>query len=52
MRHGLRTFLPAADVGRYCDRGQTVLNGDFTISHRDLLVGDLDRITRLQPTHR
>ncbi|MFB6963008.1 hypothetical protein ACFCYB_40120 [Streptomyces sp. NPDC056309] len=44
--------LPAAVVGRYYGREQTLLNGDFTIRHRDLLAGDLDRIERLQPTRR
>lgn len=52
MRHSLRTFLPTSVVGRYYGRGLTLLNGDFTISHHDLLVGDLDRITRVQPTRR
>ncbi|MGW2769962.1 hypothetical protein [Streptomyces sp. NPDC001275] len=52
MRHSLRTFLPAAVVGRYYGREQTLLNGDFTIRHRDLLAGDLDRVERLQPTRR
>lgn len=50
MRHSLRTFLPTSVVGRYYGRGHTLLNGDFTISHHDLLAGDLDRITRVQPT--
>jgi hypothetical protein len=52
MRHSLRTFLPTAVVGRHYGGGQALLNGDFTISHRDLLAGDLDRITRLQPPRR
>ncbi|MGW2328356.1 hypothetical protein ACWC5C_21690 [Streptomyces sp. NPDC001700] len=52
MRHNLRTFLPTAVMGRYYGEGQTLPNGDFTISHRDLLTGDLDRITRLQPPRR
>ena len=52
MRHSLRTFLPATVVGRHYGRGQALLNGDFAISHHDLLAGDLDRITRLQPTRR
>ncbi len=50
MRHRLRAFLPTAVVGRHYGRGQTLPNGDFTISHLDLLTGDLDRIERLQPT--
>ncbi|MFD7458736.1 MULTISPECIES: hypothetical protein [unclassified Streptomyces] len=52
MRHSLRAFLPAEVVGRYYGRGQTLPNGDFTISHRDLLAGDLDRVERSQPTPR
>ncbi|QNE75245.1 hypothetical protein F0344_12055 [Streptomyces finlayi] len=52
MRHRLRDFLPTAVVGRHYGRGQTLPNGDFTISHRDLLTGDLDRIERLQPNRR
>ncbi|MFJ9813706.1 hypothetical protein ACIRU3_00295 [Streptomyces sp. NPDC101151] len=50
MRHSLRSFLPDAVVGRYFGDGQTLLNGDFVISHDDLLAGDLDRIERLPPT--
>jgi hypothetical protein len=50
MRHSLRAFLPDAVVGRYYGRGQTLPNGDFTISHRDLLAHELDRIERLRPT--
>ena len=52
MRHSLRSFLPTNVVGRHYGQGQVLPNGDFTISHRDLLTGDLDRITRLQPTCR
>ncbi|MGW0755710.1 hypothetical protein ACWD1Y_04315 [Streptomyces sp. NPDC002814] len=52
MRHSLRAFLPTAVVGRYYGEGLTLLNGDFTISHRSLLASDLDRIDRLQPTSR
>ncbi|WP_055585638.1 hypothetical protein [Peterkaempfera griseoplana] len=52
MRHHLRAFLPATIVGRHYGGGQTLPNGDFTISHRDLLNGDLDRIERLQPPRR
>ena len=50
--HSLRTFLPDTIVGRYYGRERPLLNADFTISHRDLLTGDLDRLTRLQPTRR
>ncbi|MFI7322775.1 hypothetical protein [Streptomyces venezuelae] len=46
MRHQLRAFLPTTVVGRHFGHGQTLPNGDFTISHRDLLSGDLDRIER------
>ena len=52
MRHRLRAFLPATVVGRYYRPGQILPNGDFSISHRDLLTGDLDRIERLQPARR
>ncbi|MEO3752577.1 hypothetical protein [Streptomyces sp. B6B3] len=51
-RHGLRGFLPATVLGRRYGPGTDLLNGDFSISHRDLLVGDLDRVTRLQPVRR
>ncbi|MEU8712227.1 hypothetical protein [Streptomyces sp. NPDC048663] len=49
MRHHLRAFLPATVVGRYFGSGQALPNGDFAISHRDLLSGVLDRIERLRP---
>ncbi|MEW2133186.1 hypothetical protein [Streptomyces sp. NPDC005435] len=49
VRHRLRAFLPTAVVGRHYGHGQTLPNGDFTIHHRDLLAGDLDRIERLRP---
>ncbi|MFB7739041.1 hypothetical protein ACFC08_32575 [Streptomyces sp. NPDC056112] len=53
MRHSLRAFLPAAAVvGRYYGREQSLLNGDFTIRHRDLLADDLNRIERQQPSRR
>ncbi|MFF2548620.1 hypothetical protein ACFVUY_39505 [Kitasatospora sp. NPDC058063] len=52
MRHSLRSFLPAAVVGQYYGGADALLNGDFTISHRDLLAGDLDRIERCRPTRR
>ncbi|MGC5000113.1 hypothetical protein [Streptomyces sp. DT195] len=48
-RHRLRTFLPDTVVGRHYDEGQTLPNGDFTITHRDLLTGVLDRIERTRP---
>ncbi|MEU9045622.1 MULTISPECIES: hypothetical protein [unclassified Kitasatospora] len=52
MRHSLRSFLPTAVVGQHYGGGDALLNGDFTISHSDLLAGDLDRIERCQPTRR
>ncbi|MFE2823463.1 hypothetical protein [Streptomyces sp. NPDC059271] len=52
MRHSLRTFFPSAVVGWHYGGGETLPNGDFTISHRDLLTGDLNRIERLQPIRR
>ena len=52
MRHRLRAFLPNAVVGRHYGRGQKLPTRNLTISHRDLLTGDLDRIERLQPTRR
>ncbi|WP_052432562.1 hypothetical protein [Streptacidiphilus carbonis] len=52
MRHGLRTFLPTSVVGRYYGPGHALLNGDFAIGHHELLAGDLDRITRVQPNAR
>ncbi|MFF8795885.1 AraC family ligand binding domain-containing protein [Streptomyces globisporus] len=45
-------ILPAAVIGRHYGDGQALPNGDFTISHADLLDGDPDRIERLQPTRR
>ncbi|MHA6762586.1 hypothetical protein [Streptacidiphilus sp. PAMC 29251] len=48
MRHGLRSFLPDTVVGTYFG-GRSLPNGDFAITHDDLLTGDLDRIQRLQP---
>ncbi|MFE1921190.1 hypothetical protein ACFW91_01305 [Streptomyces asoensis] len=49
MRHSLRAFLPATVMGDYYGDEQKLLNGDFTISHQDLLAGDLDRVERRQP---
>ncbi|MER7585858.1 hypothetical protein, partial [Kitasatospora sp. NPDC097691] len=49
MRHSLRSFLPDAVVGQYYGEGDDLPNGDFTISHSDLLTGDLDRIERRRP---
>jgi hypothetical protein len=48
MRHKLRAFLPDRVIG-YPSR-ESLVNGDFAISRDDLLVGDFDRIVRLQPT--
>ncbi|MFF2382747.1 hypothetical protein [Streptomyces sp. NPDC058108] len=50
MRHSLRAFLPTAVVGRHFAPGRPLPNGDFGISHHDLLTGDLDRVERLRPT--
>ncbi|MGW0846183.1 hypothetical protein ACWD26_39835 [Streptomyces sp. NPDC002787] len=47
MRHRLRAYLPGTVVGRHFDG--TLPNGDFAISHADLLTGDVERLTRLQP---
>ncbi|MFJ8884334.1 hypothetical protein ACIRJR_13120 [Streptomyces sp. NPDC102402] len=52
MRHSLRAFLPDRVMGRRYDRGETLPNGDFAISHHDLLAGRLDRVTRLRPVRR
>ncbi|WP_030802692.1 hypothetical protein [Streptomyces sp. NRRL F-2799] len=49
MRHRLRAFLPGAVVGRKYGDGPALRNGDFSISHRDLLEGDLDHVERLRP---
>jgi len=51
MRHSLRAFLPDRVLGAYFGE-QALPNGDFTISHGDLLAGDLGRITRQRPTRR
>jgi hypothetical protein len=52
LRRKVRSFLPAAVMGRRYGPGESLVNGDFTISHRDLLDGDLDRIARRQPARR
>jgi hypothetical protein len=52
MRHSLRSFLPAAVMGQHYGGGDALLNGDFSISHNDLLAGDLARIERSQPSRR
>ncbi|MFF5157774.1 hypothetical protein ACFY3N_16230 [Streptomyces sp. NPDC000348] len=52
IRHDLRAFLPTAVMGRHYGAGRTLPNGDFALSHRDLLAGDLDRIGRLRPARR
>ncbi|MFG3093386.1 hypothetical protein [Streptomyces sp. NPDC048202] len=49
MRHRLRAFLPDTVVGRHYGEGRMLPNGDFTISHDDLLTGDLDHVERTQP---
>ncbi|MCX5205346.1 hypothetical protein OG897_28295 [Streptomyces sp. NBC_00237] len=49
MRHRLRGFLPDTVIGRYFGDEQKLINGDFTISHLDLLTDDADRIERLHP---
>ncbi|MCX5444956.1 hypothetical protein [Streptomyces nigrescens] len=47
MRHRLRAFLPGTVVGEYY--GGTMVNGDFSIAHDDLIADGLDRMQRLQP---
>ncbi|MER6280916.1 hypothetical protein ABT202_32240 [Streptomyces sp900105245] len=49
MRHSLRALLPDRVVGRYYGDGRALPNGDFGISHQDLLTGDLDRVERHRP---
>ncbi|WP_434595614.1 hypothetical protein [Streptomyces sp. A5-4] len=49
LRDQLREFLPATVVGTHFGE-QALPNGDFAISHEDLLTGDLDRIHRLRPS--
>jgi hypothetical protein len=47
MRHDLRAFLPEQVLG---ERFTEMLpNGDFAITHDDLVRGDLGRIERLAP---
>ncbi|MFJ2740619.1 hypothetical protein ACIO3O_13220 [Streptomyces sp. NPDC087440] len=52
IRDRLRAFLPATVVGRYFGADQDLPNGDFTVTHHDLLTHgpDLDRVERLRPT--
>ncbi|GHF86218.1 hypothetical protein GCM10018790_74580 [Kitasatospora xanthocidica] len=52
MRHSLRSFLPTTVMGQYYGGGEAMPNADFTISHLDLLAGDLDRIERRRPARR
>ncbi|WP_200301980.1 hypothetical protein [Streptomyces adelaidensis] len=47
MRHGLRDYLPDTVIGRHFDG--TLPNGDFAISHADLLSGDAERVKRVRP---
>lgn len=47
MRHGLRDYLPGTVIGWHFDG--TLPNGDFAISHDDLLSGDPERVTRVRP---
>jgi hypothetical protein len=47
LPHRLREFLPDTVVGDYFGGG--LRNGDFAITHDDLLAGDLSRVTRLHP---
>ncbi|MFE9359698.1 hypothetical protein ACFYPB_37195 [Streptomyces olivaceoviridis] len=42
MRYSQRSFLPTAVVGRYYGEARTLLNGDFTISHRRRQDGRAD----------
>ncbi|MFJ9032185.1 hypothetical protein ACIRQP_27390 [Streptomyces sp. NPDC102274] len=48
IRHQLRQYLPDTVMGSYFG-GCSLPNGDFAITHDDLLAGDLDRIHRLRP---
>lgn len=50
LRHRTRAFLPAAVVGRHYGPEQPLPNGDFSISHRDLLSGDLNAVERVAGT--
>ncbi|MDX2697387.1 hypothetical protein [Streptomyces ipomoeae] len=47
MRHSLRAYLPGTVIGRHF--GGTLPNGDFAITHTDLLSGDLRAVTRVRP---
>ncbi|MFE1959945.1 hypothetical protein [Streptomyces sp. NPDC059479] len=48
MRHELRRFLPDTVMGTYFGE-RPLPNGDFVLSHSDLLAGHLNRIRRLSP---
>lgn len=48
IRHKLRHFLPDTVVGAQFSSGH-LRNGDFAITHDDLLRGDLSKIERLVP---
>lgn len=47
-RHKLRAFLPDAVLGVRYDYGR-IPNGDFALSHDDLLSANLDRVLRVGP---
>jgi hypothetical protein len=47
MRHTLRAFLPKRVMGARFN--EFLPNGDFAITHEDLLRGNVDRIERLVP---
>ncbi|GAA1096731.1 hypothetical protein GCM10009605_36560 [Nocardiopsis composta] len=47
LRHELRDLLPAAVTGKRCTG--TLPNGDFAITHADLLREDLDAVRRIGP---
>jgi transposase len=49
-RRQLREFLPTRVTGAYF-AGTPLPNGDFAITHDDLLRGNLDRIERIRPSH-
>ncbi|WP_405805532.1 hypothetical protein [Streptomyces sp. NBC_01187] len=46
MRHKLRAFLPDTVLGTHVEG--SLPNGDFALSHRALLAGDLGRIERVR----
>jgi hypothetical protein len=50
MRHQLRRFLPDTVMGTYFG-GQSLPNGDFAITHDDLLAGNLHHIHRRPSPH-